>query len=196
MGANVHSRRVDLGISARELAERLTRIGRRFTLSGVQKVERAERRVDVDDLLALADALETSPTALLGLDGAPRRTPLGELLEVGRRHPDLRRALNRAVAAGAVSADALLDYADASIRLLPAAQKYADQYAEFCSKLDAARTVADAVAVVESAAETEGWEPTELSDFSSALRADPEALFPGRSGFGREVADELEHRGR
>lgn len=54
------------------LATRVTEAGRPMSASVLGKVEASTRRVDVDDLVALATALEVSPSALLGLgDPAP-----------------------------------------------------------------------------------------------------------------------------
>ncbi|MGY1692315.1 helix-turn-helix domain-containing protein [Geodermatophilus sp. SYSU D01105] len=47
------------------LSERLAELGRPISISGLSKIERGERRVDVDDLLALAVALDVSPNRLL-----------------------------------------------------------------------------------------------------------------------------------
>jgi transcriptional regulator with XRE-family HTH domain len=55
-----------------ELSERLAALGRPIPVLGLRRIERGERRVDVDDLLALAKALNVSPVALLvpvDLDG-------------------------------------------------------------------------------------------------------------------------------
>lgn len=48
-------------LSVRELSERLERVGRPILPSGVTKIEQGARRVDVDDLVALANALEVLP---------------------------------------------------------------------------------------------------------------------------------------
>ena len=196
VGENVHSRRNDLGISARELAERLTERGRRFSMSGVQKVERAERRVDVDDLLAFADALDTDAATLLGLSGPTRRTTLGQRLDVGRRHGDLRRALDRAVWAG-VPADVVLDYVDDQVRQAPAVRRAFESQGEVLSRISRAETVAEAVELFEDPAVS--GEPGEASGtpgLIESLRRAPESFFSGRDEFAAEVADELERRGR
>lgn len=41
---------------------------------GVRRIENYERRVDIDDLFALAAALGVTPAALIGEDGPPRVT--------------------------------------------------------------------------------------------------------------------------
>jgi transcriptional regulator with XRE-family HTH domain len=58
------------GLSLQELSDRLTRLGRPILPSGLSKIERGDRRVDVDDLDMLAAALGTIPNDLL-LDPLP-----------------------------------------------------------------------------------------------------------------------------
>lgn len=48
-----------------ELSERLESIGRPIPVLGLRRIERGERRVDVDDLLALAYSLGVPPVDLL-----------------------------------------------------------------------------------------------------------------------------------
>lgn len=48
-----------------DLAERMAELGRPILKSGLSKLEKGERRVDVDDLMALALALEVTPNRLL-----------------------------------------------------------------------------------------------------------------------------------
>ena len=52
-------------IPVRELAARLRDVGRPIAPSGITKIEQGTRRVDVDDLVGLAAALEVSPNQLL-----------------------------------------------------------------------------------------------------------------------------------
>ncbi len=56
-----------------QLSERLSELGRPISISGLSKIERGERRVDVDDLVAIAVALDESPNRLLlpGPSGHP-----------------------------------------------------------------------------------------------------------------------------
>lgn len=56
------------GLDLRSLAERLRVNGRYISASALSKIENEARRVDVDDLLALAVALDASPLSLL-IDG-------------------------------------------------------------------------------------------------------------------------------
>lgn len=48
-----------------ELVERLASIGRPIPILGLRRIERGERRVDLDDLLALAKALRVNPVDLM-----------------------------------------------------------------------------------------------------------------------------------
>lgn len=51
--------------TVRELSARLAKLGRPILPSGITKIEQGKRRVDVDDLVALAVALQVTPTRLL-----------------------------------------------------------------------------------------------------------------------------------
>lgn len=57
--------RTERGLAQRELAARVTALGRPMTNTMLSRVERAQRRCDVDDLVALAQALRVSPLSLL-----------------------------------------------------------------------------------------------------------------------------------
>jgi transcriptional regulator with XRE-family HTH domain len=48
-----------------ELSKQLDEIGRPIPVLGLRRIEKGERRVDVDDLMALADVLKTPPVLLL-----------------------------------------------------------------------------------------------------------------------------------
>lgn len=65
VASNVRRIREARSWSTYELASRLEQAGRPIAASAVAKVERAERRVDVGDLAALATVLGVSPAALL-----------------------------------------------------------------------------------------------------------------------------------
>lgn len=77
--ANVRLVRGRRGMTQRDLADRMGELGRPLLASGVAKIEAGERRVDVDDLTALAVALNVTPARLLLPDGladdAVRLTP-------------------------------------------------------------------------------------------------------------------------
>ncbi|MFJ3282457.1 helix-turn-helix domain-containing protein [Streptomyces halstedii] len=65
------------GWEQRELAERLTQAGRPMSQPVVSRIESGARRIDVDDLVALAAVFSVSPAALLPApepdEAAPRR---------------------------------------------------------------------------------------------------------------------------
>lgn len=63
VAANVKHFRGRIGV--RELSARMTDLGRPILPSGITKIELGQRRVDADDLVALAVALEVNTNALL-----------------------------------------------------------------------------------------------------------------------------------
>lgn len=70
---NVRRIRESRGWSTYDLSRLLSDAGRPIAASAIAKVERAERRVDVGDLTALAAVLRVSPSALLlPLNDAPQ----------------------------------------------------------------------------------------------------------------------------
>lgn len=62
---NVRQLRQARRLSQPKLAERVTVAGRPMKTTAISKIETAERRVDVDDLMALAVALGVNPSRLL-----------------------------------------------------------------------------------------------------------------------------------
>jgi transcriptional regulator with XRE-family HTH domain len=62
---NVRQLRLQRGLTQQELADRLTGLGRPMAGTGVAKVEGQARRMDVDDLVAFAAALDVGPSRLL-----------------------------------------------------------------------------------------------------------------------------------
>ncbi|WP_231390205.1 helix-turn-helix domain-containing protein [Nocardia sp. CNY236] len=74
--ANVARHRKRLNLTYAELSRRLDSINRQIPVLGLSRIEAGERRVDADDLLALAVALEVSPTTLLMPDAARRDDPV------------------------------------------------------------------------------------------------------------------------
>ncbi len=62
---NVRLLRRERGWSLEALSARLARLGRPLSLSGISKVENGDRGVDVDELVALALALDVTPNRLL-----------------------------------------------------------------------------------------------------------------------------------
>ena len=65
VAAQVRWERERKHLSLHQLSDRLAAVGRPILPSGLSKIEQGDRRVDVDDLVALADALGTVPGALL-----------------------------------------------------------------------------------------------------------------------------------
>lgn len=57
--------RTELGLSQRQLAGRVTALGHPMFNTMVSRIERAQRRCDVDDLIAIAEALHVSAPVLL-----------------------------------------------------------------------------------------------------------------------------------
>ncbi|MDT0493130.1 helix-turn-helix transcriptional regulator [Streptomyces griseus] len=53
------------GYSQRQLAARVTALGRPMTFTALSRIERTVRRCDIDDLVAIAAALGTPPHTLL-----------------------------------------------------------------------------------------------------------------------------------
>src|SRR5947207_8943095 len=73
------------------LAERLTEAGRPIAVLGLRRIERGERRIDIDDLLALAVALRVAPVDLLVPNSARDDelysvTPKRPITAAGARH--------------------------------------------------------------------------------------------------------------
>ncbi|MFE0844904.1 helix-turn-helix domain-containing protein [Streptomyces rochei] len=62
---NIKQQREALPLTTEQLAERVTAFGRPMRANTITKIEKKQRRVDVDDLVALALALRTSVNALL-----------------------------------------------------------------------------------------------------------------------------------
>ncbi|MGW2126265.1 helix-turn-helix domain-containing protein [Streptomyces sp. NPDC001758] len=72
VAANVRRVRKGRALTVYELADRLASGNHSIAASAISKIERGERQVTVDDLLALACALDVSPSALLlPLDDSP-----------------------------------------------------------------------------------------------------------------------------
>jgi transcriptional regulator with XRE-family HTH domain len=64
--ANIAQVRKEQGLTLRDVADRLKQAGWPMAHNTVSEIERGARRVDVDDLVALAEALGVSTAALLG----------------------------------------------------------------------------------------------------------------------------------
>lgn len=65
VAANIRQLRRDRALDLSDLSARLTRLGHPMGLNTLSKIERGRRRVDVDDLVALALALDVTPNRLL-----------------------------------------------------------------------------------------------------------------------------------
>jgi transcriptional regulator with XRE-family HTH domain len=65
VAAQIRRLRDEKRLSLQELSDRLAAVGRPILPSGLSKIEQGTRRVDVDDLVALADALGGVPSQLL-----------------------------------------------------------------------------------------------------------------------------------
>jgi len=57
--------RTERGLSQRQLADRVTALGHPMSNTMLSRIERAQRRCDVDDLIAIAEALRVPAPALL-----------------------------------------------------------------------------------------------------------------------------------
>jgi len=62
---NVRELRKQRGLGLAEVAALMADLGRPLSLNGLSRVERGQRRIDVDDLVALALVLDVSPVRLL-----------------------------------------------------------------------------------------------------------------------------------
>lgn len=78
----VRQRREDLGLTYAQLSRRLTKNGRDIPTLGLRRIESCQRHVDVDDLVALAVALEVAPVTLL----MPARVNAGVDVRVTGHH--------------------------------------------------------------------------------------------------------------
>jgi transcriptional regulator with XRE-family HTH domain len=63
--ANVKRLRQSQGLTYKELSDRLDRLDRPIPVLGLSRLEKGERRVDVDDLVALSLALGVTPNRLM-----------------------------------------------------------------------------------------------------------------------------------
>ncbi|MBP5891978.1 helix-turn-helix domain-containing protein [Streptomyces scabiei] len=57
--------RAERGLSQRQLADRVTALGHPMSNTMLSRIERAQRRCDVDDLVAIAEALHVPAPAPL-----------------------------------------------------------------------------------------------------------------------------------
>jgi transcriptional regulator with XRE-family HTH domain len=73
---NVRALREARGLTQTDVSDRMGAIGRPLQPTGVLKVEQGTRRVDVDDLVALALVFDVPPVELLGPLDERDRTPV------------------------------------------------------------------------------------------------------------------------
>ncbi|MBB6172190.1 transcriptional regulator with XRE-family HTH domain [Nocardiopsis mwathae] len=72
----VREHRANQGKTTEALADELTRLGVPLQATAITKIEKAQRKVTVDELAALATALNTTPNALLLPTNVDRDRPL------------------------------------------------------------------------------------------------------------------------
>lgn len=116
VAANLARLRKRSGLTTRELADRLAGGGRAVSQSSITRMERAERIVTADDLVALAAVFGVSPAALLlPLDDAPGAAV--DITGAGRIPADVAWAWasNERPLEGAETATAAMEYALASL---------------------------------------------------------------------------------
>lgn len=83
VSANVKRLRTKQNLGLRGLSTKLGEVGRPLGHSAIDQIEKGTRRVDVDDLTALAVALEVSPSTLL----MPYAERAGDEVRVTGWHP-------------------------------------------------------------------------------------------------------------
>lgn len=74
--------REDRGVTYAELAERLADAGRPIPVLGLSRLERGDRRIDLDELVAIARALRVPPIWLIFPIGTPGQTDIEVLPRV------------------------------------------------------------------------------------------------------------------
>jgi transcriptional regulator with XRE-family HTH domain len=83
LATNIKRVRTAQRLTFSEVVEMLRDVGREIPLLGLRRIERGERRVDIDDLLALAYVLKISPVDLLvSKDATDEPYPLTPEIEV------------------------------------------------------------------------------------------------------------------
>jgi len=69
---NLNRIRKDRGLTLVQLSDRTEETGRKLSISALSLIATGKRRVDVDDLWALAVALQTTPYDLMGIESAAK----------------------------------------------------------------------------------------------------------------------------
>lgn len=100
VAAQVRRLREHRGLSLRGLSEKMSAIGRPVLPSGLSKIEAGDRRVDVDDLAALATALNVEVNQLLRPGNESVEVTVGDVRKHGEALKPLLDAAERARAAG------------------------------------------------------------------------------------------------
>jgi transcriptional regulator with XRE-family HTH domain len=89
VSANVKRLRKGQNLGLRSLSNKLGEVGRPLGHSAVDQIEKGTRRVDVDDLMALAAALGVSPITLLmppmSGEGTNQMADSDEMVQVARK---------------------------------------------------------------------------------------------------------------
>ncbi|MFG3099628.1 helix-turn-helix domain-containing protein [Streptomyces sp. NPDC048182] len=70
MARTIENLRIERGLGQRQLAARCAALGRPMSNMMLSRIELAKRRCDIDDLVAIAAALQVSPAALFQGPGA------------------------------------------------------------------------------------------------------------------------------
>lgn len=149
---SVAERRQELGWTRRELADRMSAAGRRFTPEAIQKLEAGGRRIDVDDAATLATVLDIAVTELLSLGQAQHRSTVRDLIGFERRNPLVLKAIHLAVVENNEPRPLVLDYVDHAARMIPRVIQFDAEYQEWVA---AVRGAADDTAAAE--AFLSGW---------------------------------------
>ena len=131
VGRNVRRLRIAAGTTQAELAERLAKRGRPIPVASIGRLENGERRVEVDDLTALAAALNVAPAELLGYNNAGTAyarasqahttlsTGAREFLSAQRELKQVREALDGEISGPLASAiDELLAHSASDVVML------------------------------------------------------------------------------
>ncbi|MFE7274468.1 helix-turn-helix domain-containing protein [Streptomyces sp. NPDC057623] len=66
MARTIEILRTERGLWQRQLARYVTVLGHPMSNTTLSRIERAQRRCDIDDLAALSEALHVSPSVFLG----------------------------------------------------------------------------------------------------------------------------------
>jgi transcriptional regulator with XRE-family HTH domain len=114
---NIKGSRTRAGMSVRGLSAKLEELGRPILPSGITKIEQGGRRVDADDLVAIATALDVSPTRLL-LHGGLGAEKFDELQE-GEDFTPINEAVLNAVIKEQVDPGWVQYQLELLIRVLP-----------------------------------------------------------------------------